>query len=102
MNRMDRLMGNELATKADVTMKDVVLSWIGQNKKYATNNLKQHKDVFDILFYLLLEEFIEKASEEDLEAMVDSVCVRYQKSTICEVTIEQFKNIIMKNKEKLL
>lgn len=102
MNRMDKLMGTELATKADVTMKDVVLSWIGQNKKYATNNLKQHKDVFDILFYLLLEEFIEKASEEDLEAMVDRVCVRYQKSTICEVTIEQFKNIIMKNKEKLL
>lgn len=81
-----------------VSMKDVLLTWISKNKKYATNNLKQHKDVFDILFYLLLEEFIEGATEEHLEVMIDSVCKKYQKSVVCDSTIEQFKQIIMSNK----
>jgi len=82
-----------------VNIKDVILTWISKNKRYATNNLKQHKDIFDILFYLLLEEFINNASEEQLELMIDSVCVKYQKDAICESTIEQFKEIIMRNKK---
>jgi hypothetical protein len=48
---------------------------------------------------LLLEEFINNASEEQLELMIDSVCVKYQKDAICESTIEQFKEIIMRNKK---
>lgn len=81
-----------------VSMKDVLLAWISKNKKYATNNLKQHKDVFDILFYLLLEEFIEKTSDDILEELIDNVCAKYQTSVICESTIDQFKQIILKNK----
>lgn len=84
--------------KPDVCMKDVVLAWIKQNKKYATNNLKQHKDIFDVLFYLLLEEFINDSDENRLEEMVERVCTKYQRSVICDVTIEEFKKIILKNK----
>lgn len=92
----------EELTGVNVTMKDVVLSWISQNKKYATNNLKQHKDVFDILFYLLLEEFIKESTEEILETKIDNVCERYQRSVICEATIEEFKKIIVKSKNKIV
>ena len=81
-----------------VSMKEVLLAWISKNKKYATNNLKQHKDVFDILFYLLLEEFINNSTDEILESLIDNVCKKYQTSVICESTIEQFKQIILKNK----
>ena len=82
-----------------VSMKDVLLAWISKNKRYATNNLKMHKDIFDILFYLLLEEFIDRTSDEVLEELIDNVCTKYQKNVICESTIEQFKQIIMNNKK---
>lgn len=90
---------NEIALKVDVSMKDVVLSWISQNKKFATNNLKMNKDVFDVLFYLLLEEFIKDTDDFELEKMVDRVCIKYQRMQICNVTIDEFKKIILKNKE---
>lgn len=90
---------DEISLKVDVSMKDVVLSWISQNKKFATNNLKMNKDVFDVLFYLLLEEFIRDANEFELEQMVDNVCLKYQKMQICNVTIDEFKKIILRSKE---
>lgn len=92
----------EISLKVDVSMKDVVLSWISQNKKFATNNLKMHKDVFDVLFYLLLEEFIKDSDEVELEQMVDKVCLQYQRMHICNITIGEFKKIILKNKEGML
>jgi hypothetical protein len=58
-----------------------------------------HKDIFDILFYLLLEEFIDRTDNETLEELIDNVCSKYQRSVICESTIEQFKQIIMNNRK---
>lgn len=58
-----------------------------------------NKDVFDVLFYLLLEEFIRDANEFELEQMVDNVCLKYQKMQICNVTIDEFKKIILRSKE---
>lgn len=80
-------------------MKDVLLAWISKNKRYATNNLKMHKDIFDILFYLLLEEFIIKVPEDELEELINNVCNKYKKSVICESAIDQFKQIILCNKK---